>query len=263
LQQFINHIHSYLLTMAGELRAIPRKTRVKVEDSWKEIFQFDVPQWEEKEGKSELRKHIDWMLNQIESDRYRDENGKENYALMQKDIEKWLQAPQLLGNVMQGKNIKVKCRKVTADGKVSSYPSAWESSNQWSGGEKWSKNMALFLGIQNYLAEKRQAINPRMKRSRTVILDNPFGKASSEHILDPVFFIAEQLGFQIIALTALAEGKFISDYFPIVYSCRLRPSTNPDKYLIAADKEIRHAYFQDHDPEALRRLGEQKQMELF
>ena len=263
LQQFINHIHSYLLTMAGELRAIPRKTRVKVEDSWKEIFQFDVPQWEEKEGKSELRKHVDWMLNEIESDRYRDENGKENYALMQKDIEKWLQAPQLLSNVMQGKNIKVKCRKVTADGKVSSYPSAWESSNQWSGGEKWSKNMALFLGIQNYLAEKRQAINPRMKRSRTVILDNPFGKASSEHILDPVFFIAEQLGFQIIALTALAEGKFISDYFPIVYSCRLRPSINPDKYLIAADKEIRHAYFQDHDPEALRRLGEQKQMELF
>jgi len=263
LQQFINHMHSYLLTMAGELRAIPRKTRVRVEDSWKEIFQFDVPQWEEKDGKNELRKHIDWMLSQIESDRYRDEHGKEDYALMQKDIEKWLQAPQLLGNVMQGKNIKVKCRKVTADGKVSSYPSAWESSNQWSGGEKWSKNMALFLGIQNYLAEKRQAINPRMKRSRTVILDNPFGKASSEHILDPVFFIAEQLGFQIIALTALAEGKFISDYFPIVYSCRLRPSTSPDKYLIAADKEIRHAYFQDHDPEALRRLGEQKQMELF
>ncbi len=263
LQQFINHIHSYLLTMAGELRAIPRKTRVKVQDSWKEIFQFDVPQWEEKEGKDELRRHVDWMLNQIEENRYRDENGKENYALMHKDIEKWLQAPQLLSNVMQGKNIKVKCRKVTADGKVSSYPSAWESSNQWSGGEKWSKNMALFLGIQNYLAEKRQAVNPRVKRSRTVILDNPFGKASSEHILDPVFFIAEQLGFQIVALTALAEGKFISDYFPIVYSCRLRPSTSPDKYLIAADKEIRHAYFQDHDPEALRRLGQQKQMELF
>ena len=25
LQQFINHLHSYLLTIAGELRAIPRK----------------------------------------------------------------------------------------------------------------------------------------------------------------------------------------------------------------------------------------------
>lgn len=263
LQQFINHLHSYLLTMAAELRIIPRKTRVKVEDNWKEIFQFDVPVWDEKEGKNELRRHVDWMISQIENSLYRDENGNENYALMHKDIEKWLQTQQLLSNVMKEKSIKVKCRKVTADGKVSSHPSSWEGSNQWSGGEKWSKNMALFLGIQNYLAEKRQAINPRVKRNRAVILDNPFGKASSDHVLDPVFFIAEQLGFQIIALTALAEGKFIRDYFPIVYSCRLRPTTSPDKHLITADQEIRHAYFQDHEPETLRRLGQQKQMELF
>lgn len=84
--------------------------------------------------------------------------------------------------------------------------------------------MALFLGILNYLAEKRKAVNPKSRKSRTVVLDNPFGKASSDHVLDPVFFIAEQLGFQIIALTALAEGKFIRDYFPVVYSCRLRPA---------------------------------------
>ena len=70
---------------------------------------------------------------------------------MHKDIEKWLQSQQLLRNVMKEKNIRVRCRKVTGDGKVSSHPSAWEGSNQWSGGEKWSKNMALFLGIQNYL----------------------------------------------------------------------------------------------------------------
>lgn len=263
LQQFINYLHSYLLTMARELRLIPRKTRVKTDDNWKEIFQFDIPDWDEKEGKSELRHYVDWMINQIESDRYRDESGMENYALMHKDIEKWLQPQQLLRNVMKEKNIRVKCRKVTADGRVSSHPSAWEGSNQWSGGEKWSKNMALFLGIQNYLAEKRQAVNPKVKRSRAVILDNPFGKASSDHVLDPVFFIAEQLGFQMIALTALAEGKFVREYFPIVYSCRLRPSMSPDKYLISTEQEIRHAFFQDHEPEALQRLGEQKQMELF
>lgn len=263
LQQFINHLHSYLVTMAGELRIIPRKTRVKVGEAWRDIFIFEVPEWDEKEGKSELRRHVDWMINQIESHHYRDENGQENYAQVRSDVEKWLKSQQLLSNVMKGRTIKVKCRKVTGDGRVISQPNSWESSNQWSGGEKWSKNMALFLGILNYLAEKRQAIDPHSKRSRTVILDNPFGKASSDHVLDPVFFIAEQLGFQIIALTALAEGKFIRDYFPIVYSCRLRPTASVDKYLVQAEREIRYAYFQDHAPEALQRLGEQRQMGLF
>ena len=263
LQQFINHLHGYLVTLAGELRLIPRKTRVKVEEGWKEVFIFDVPSWEEREGKARLQSYVDWIIHRIESQQYRDEFGNEDYALIHKELQKWLQSQQLLRIVMNDKSIKVKCRKVTADGKVSSYPNSWESSNHWSGGEKWSKNMALFLGLLNYLAEKRQAVDSRAQRSRTVILDNPFGKASSDHVLDPVFFIAEQLGFQIIALTALAEGKFVREYFPVVYSCRLRPTSNEDKYLVTTEQEIREAYFQDHAPESLRRLGDTQQIELF
>lgn len=255
LQAFINHLHAFLGSVAGELRLIPRKTRVKIEDGWREIFLFDIPEWDEKEGKNELRRHIDWMVRQIESGRFRDDSGNENYALLKSEIGKWLQTRQLLRNVMKEKMIRIKCRKVTADSKVSSYPSSWESSNQWSGGEKWSKNMALFLGLLNYLAEKRQAVDPKARKSRAVLLDNPFGKASSEHVLEPVFFIAQQLGFQIIALTALAEGKFVRDYFPVVYSCRLRPAAG-DKFIVSSEKEVRHAYLRDRYPESLRRLGE-------
>ncbi|NOW91126.1 hypothetical protein [Clostridium beijerinckii] len=40
--------------------------------------------------------------------------------------------------------------------------------------------MALFLGILNYIAEKRKQIIPLKRHYRTVIVDNPFGKASRE-----------------------------------------------------------------------------------
>ena len=102
-----------------------------------------------------------------------------------------------------------------------------------------------------------------MKRHRAVILDNPFGKASSDHVLSPVFFIAEQLGFQIIALTAHADGKFLQDYFPIIYSCRLRPAADQSKQVMTKEKSLHHAYFQDHEPEAMARLEEVEQMGLF
>ena len=263
LQQFIQYLHTYLYTIAQELRVIPRNTRVKAEGGWKEIFNFDVPEWSEQEGKEELRKHIDWMLTKLESDEFRDELGNENQGQVKKAIEKWLQSKQLLKNVMKEKTIKVKCRKVTNDGKVIGSLFSWETSNLWSGGEKWSKNMALFLGILNYVAEKHQHIIISKKRNRTVIMDNPFGKASSEHVLQPVFFIAEQLGFQIIALTAHAEGKFISDYFPIVYSCKLRQTVDSQSSIVTKEKIISYAFFQDHDPQALMRLGEQEQLTLF
>ncbi|MEJ8552629.1 hypothetical protein [Tepidibacter sp. Z1-5] len=263
LQQYINHLHTHLCQVAQEIKIIPNKTRVKVDNSWKAIFTFSIPEWNEQEGKEELRKHIDWMIKQLESHQFKDEAGNENDILVKKSIEKWLQTKQLLQNVMKQNNIKIKCRKVTNNGKVDSVPTSWEKSNNWSGGEKWSKNMTLFLGILNYLSEKRHHILKSQKSNRIVIVDNPFGKASSDHVLDPVFFVAQQLGFQIIALTAHAEGKFIRDYFPIVYSCKLRASTNGDNLILTKEKEIRYTFFKDNDPQALMRLGDQEQLALF
>ncbi|MBC2456881.1 hypothetical protein [Clostridium beijerinckii] len=263
MKQFINHLHSYLVMMAQELKAIPKKTKIKLEDNWKEVYLFNVPEWNEKDGKLELYNHINWILKRLEGEEYRDENGVENQEKVKKSIEKWLQSKQLLPIVMNQKKITIKCRKVTNDGKMSSMPFSWEESNSWSGGEKWSKNMALFLGILNYVAEKRKQIIPLKSHYRTVIVDNPFGKASSDHVLDPVFFIAEQLGFQIIALTAHAEGKFIRTYFPIVYSCKLRSSENGNSQILTNEREIKKAFLKDADSEKLERLGQVNQIMMF
>lgn len=263
LEHFIEHLSKYLATLTQELKVIPKNTRIKVEDKWKEIFKFDVPEWNEQEGKQELRKHVDWMIKQLENPSFKNDDGTDKDTEIRKEIEKWLDSKQLLGIVMKNNDIKVSCRKVTNDGKISSTPTTWESSNKWSGGEKWSKNMTLFLGISRYLAEKRQSIVTSQKTNRTVIVDNPFGKASSDHVLDPVFFIADKLGFQIIALTAHVEGKFVRNYFPVVYSCKLREAVNSSNQIIDKEKEINYAFFKDNDPRALIRLGEERQLDFF
>ncbi|NQX67494.1 chromosome segregation ATPase [Paenibacillus alba] len=263
LEQYIIHVHSHMKLIASELRDIPNKTRVKVEDQWKHIYSFQIPEWDELEAKDHLRKHLEWILAELEKGHYRDDNGQEVKSTVRKEIEKWLDTKQLLQIVLQDQAMKVSCRKVTNENNVTKASFSWEQSNNWSGGEKWSKNMTLFLGLLNYVAEKRQHIQANMKRHRTVILDNPFGKASSDHVLSPVFFIAEQLGFQIIALTAHAEGKFLKDYFPVVFSCRLRQAANGSKLVMTKEKEINQAYFRDHAPITLERLGDIKQIELF
>lgn len=262
-QQFITYIHTHLRKVREDLLDIQKKTRVKVADDWKTIYQIQVPDWDEDEAKEKIRGHIDWVLTQIEKDHYQDDHGQEDAAKVRQFIEKTLQTVPLLREVIGNQTIKVKCRKVESDRHISSNYYTWGQSNQWSGGEKWSKNMALFLGLLNFIAEKSQHIQSNVKRHRTVILDNPFGKASNEHVLSPVFFIADQLGFQIIALTAHAEGKFLSDYFPVVYSCKLRQLEGGTKQVLTKEKQIQTAYFQDHAPESLERLGERQQMVLF
>ena len=160
--------------------------------------------------------------------------------------------------------IKVKCRKATSSDTFSERPYDWEESNKWSGGETWCKNMSLFLGCLNYLAEKHTQIRrTKHHNDRVVIADNPFGKASSDHVLEPVFFIAEQLGFQIIALTAHEEGSFIRRYFPIVYSCRFASIPGGKGKVLEPEKEIKTAFFEEHSPESLQRLEEFEEIGLF
>jgi len=262
LEQYLIHVHSHLKLIASELKDIPNKTKVKVEEQWKAIYSFHIPDWEEAEAKERLRQHLEWILAELEKGHYQGDSGLEVKSTVRKELEKWLDTKQLLQIVLQDKPMRVACRKVTNENNVTKASFSWEQSNNWSGGEKWSKNMTLFLGLLNYVAEKRQHIQANMKRHRTVILDNPFGKASSDHVLSPVFFIAEQLGFQIIALTAHAEGKFLKDYFPVVFSCRLRPAAASGKLVMSKEKEINQAYFRDHAPLSLQRLEDVKQIEL-
>ncbi|MFO1442082.1 hypothetical protein KDN24_02360 [Bacillus sp. Bva_UNVM-123] len=263
LQLFINQIHSHLMNLVEELKQIPKKTKVKVLDDWKQIFSFTIPEWDEEVGKMRIRDYIEWILQQLESERFMNEHGVQDNSKARKELEMWLHSKQLLRWVMNNEVMKVSCRKVTNDNKVTTRSYSWEQSNVWSGGEKWSKNMTLFLGILKFVAEKKKHSPSNMKRHRSVILDNPFGKASSGHVLSPVFFVAEQLGFQIIALTAHAEGKFLQDYFPVIYSCRLRASADPSKKVMTKEKWLHHAYFQDHEPKILDRLGEIEQLALF
>lgn len=53
--------------------------------------------------------------------------------------------------------------------------------------------------------------------STVLILDNPFGKASAKHVLDPIFEIADKLNFQLICFAAPEIIKVeISERFRIL-----------------------------------------------
>ncbi len=237
MNQFVIHLYTHLSSIATELSQIYKKTKLKTEEGVKYFYDIIVPEWREEESKIKLRNYINEIEQLIEKKYEAEILDKEAQEEIKKFIANKFKVTQLMNVLIGIDKVKVRCRKAISIGNISTKLFSWEESNQWSGGEKWSKNMALFLGILNYIAEKKQNIYNTNKVSRVVILDNPFGKASSTHVLEPVFFIAGQLGFQIIALTAHGEGDFIRKYFPIIYSCKLRQTKDSSTNLIMAKQE--------------------------
>ncbi|MDO4765378.1 MAG: hypothetical protein Q4A29_04920 [Eubacteriales bacterium] len=221
LQTFLSHLSGFCLRLLEEIRDIQYKTRVVTQNGSQLIFEFGIPKLENEAVKSTLRSYIEEIIykydrfrEQEEDATSKEEAGREKKALLSRDFN----SAQLIWKALGDESIRIKCRKVNDRTELSKNLFDWETSQRWSGGEGWSKNMALFLAILNYIEEKKYIPENEGKIGRTVVLDNPFGKASSRYVLEPVFYIAKKLGYQIIALTAHVEGKFISDFFPVVYS---------------------------------------------
>jgi len=67
--------------------------------------------------------------------------------------------------------------------------------------------------------------------SKVLIMDNPFGPITSEHLLKPLFEIAKKYNTQMICLTDLKEHT-IFDRFNLIYSLNIeREIGREDEYI--------------------------------
>lgn len=103
--------------------------------------------------------------------------------------------------------------------------SSWESINkggqddpEGSGGQTLSVNTFVMMMLMSH--QKRY-----VRRENTwtfLMMDNPFGKASAKHILDPVFEIADSLNFQLLCFAPPELIKTeISERFPVFWALEI------------------------------------------
>lgn len=101
-------------------------------------------------------------------------------------------------------------------GKVGYALYSWEECASWSGGEHYTSCMVMFIVLNNFL-RKKSSFNTKENPYKVLIVDNPFGTASSSHIVKPWILLADNYDTQIIAFTALKE-EGIREHFNTVIS---------------------------------------------
>ncbi|PLR79999.1 hypothetical protein CVD25_19760 [Bacillus canaveralius] len=92
----------------------------------------------------------------------------------------------------------------------------WDEVSKWSGGEEFSSYMSMFMILVTYLRKK---VNAKDDSWKVIIADNPFGKASSEHVVKPIMELARKSKIQLFCLTA-HNNEEIRSHFECVMSNR-------------------------------------------
>lgn len=194
------------------IKEIPKSSKMTLYD---QTFQAIKLSWDANDigtTKEQLREYIHGMIAEIKQMR---EEGKTEDEISRYILHS-LEAKELMKSLAPYSKCRIQVfkpkKKQVLQEKIRF--ENWEVSSKWSGGEKYTVYMIMFMVFISHL---RQIITGREKDSYTILVDNPFGQASNDHVVDPVIEIAKGNRIQLICLTAHDKESIIQK-FPVVYS---------------------------------------------
>lgn len=135
--------------------------------------------------------------------------------------------------------IKVRVLKILQDERNSRLEN-WEA--RYSGGERFITYFIAYSALADYT---RRKANPNQKgKLRSVFLvDNPFGEASSDHLVGTLMEITQKFHMQLICFSDLKQSS-ITNHFDLIYQLSMRKILYSNKSQLHTDHIINQANVQ-------------------
>lgn len=201
----LNEILRYAVNVLQELKTIDKKSSIKHLGRTQKLLEISIP--EEKEEES-LKEYIKEKVNY-----YANFEGDYNNHL-----ENDIQSAQLLSKVIGNINrIRVDIKKIEKTGLVRK---SWqEALSQNSGGEKFVSMFILLSSLMSYMRRRETDLDNR-EENKILIMDNPFAKTNADHLLEPMFQIAEKYNIQLLCFSGIG-GSAVYNRFDKIYVAKV------------------------------------------
>jgi len=192
-----------------DLRMIAGSSKAHIYEGKPQIpmLKMDLP--EEKELSEEasrisIRNEIEKGANEIK------EMLVDNYEEKQirKRAKRIVGSETLLHKYIIRESVSVKVYKIDLNIANSTYKRWEDTLTQSSGAEKFVVFFSVVLTLMNYTRSTSGIISKEAKS--VLILDNPFGKITSAHLLKPMFDIAKHFNVQLICLSDINKSDVTS-----------------------------------------------------
>jgi len=143
-------------------------------------------------------------------------------------ISKFMSSEELLNVISDLSDLRIKAYKVDINAQ-NSKAKDWEKvMRENSGGERFVSFFAVMIALMSYARNSRKTTedyNRKNKDSKVLLMDNPFGPISSDHLLKPLFDIAKKYNTQLICLTDLKQNS-IMNQFKVIFMMKIVPNTS-------------------------------------
>ncbi|PEQ91748.1 hypothetical protein CN481_15780 [Bacillus sp. AFS006103] len=263
----IQHSFLHAKQVYGEIQKIAENSSIKLEGKNRPIPMLKInmePLSEtEEENITRMRAYIENCVSIIKKDMTEDKRLEE----IRKKISKYMSTKELLNVLSDLGKLKIMAYKIDINVNNSGYKSWEQVMKENSGGERFVSFFAVLVALMSYTrtSMKFEDDYQRNTDTKVLIMDNPFGPISSEHLLKPLFKIAQKYNTQLICLTDLKQNSILN-CFNLIYMIKIRQNVFGTNEYIQLEQQIKEAAMVERDEmleKAVFRASEIEQISLF
>ncbi|MBQ6409406.1 MAG: hypothetical protein IJJ64_15400 [Butyrivibrio sp.] len=161
---------------------------------------------------------------------------------IQKRARTIVSSERLLHKYIRQESVKIKVYKIDMNSANSVYKGWEETLTQSSGAEKFVVFFSVVLTLMNYTRSSAGLVSRNVKS--VLILDNPFGKITSAHLLKPMFDIAKHFNVQLICLSDINKSDVVGCFDCVIkLVIKAQNLSNFEIMTHEGNERIEHGYY--------------------
>jgi hypothetical protein len=207
--ELVEQMYDRAETVYKNIMEIAKSSQVEEKGEITSLFKIYWPKKSIEESKHELDRFIQRILEELVEMNNRNAKVEEMDTLFNKRVN----MVDILNCYAEISRCNIKTLKHRNEllNKNEYYP--WDQVAKWSGGEKHATQISLFITLINHLRKKRYAKENAWK---FIILDNPFGKASSDFVVKPMVSLATKTNTQLFCFTGIKEKSIQREFETVI-----------------------------------------------
>ncbi|WP_262174168.1 hypothetical protein [Saccharococcus sp. Marseille-Q5394] len=255
--------HSYLQAkqVYEEIQKISENSSIRLGNVNRRMLRINMetPHENEEENILKIRRYIETCVISVKK-QLQEGGASEN---IRRRIGKEMSSKELLNALSDLGKMSIQAYKIDYSEKNSGYK-AWEDVlKENSGGERFVSYFAVIVALMSYTrtSMKFEDDYKRNTDTKVLIMDNPFGPISSEHLLRPLFEIAKKYNTQLICLTDLKQNS-IMNCFNLIYMLKVRPNISDTAEYLQSELQMREGFTEESMEKAVFRMEKQGSLNL-
>lgn len=229
-KQIIDQCISYATLIYEDIRLIAKRSKIRLRSKSRavQMLKLDIPQELDNQIYQRMEQHIENALKLMVELSHSDQD-KDSRKYREK-IRSFASTRELLNQLIGTNRIQVYVYKIDLNESNSGLKKWEDAIAENSGGEKF---VVFFTMISVLISYTREAAGrsmgiDAMKDSKVILMDNPFARTSSEHLLKAVMDIAKTFDIQLICLSDLSQSS-ITNRFALIYQLAVRKKMYSEK----------------------------------